>query len=115
MMLKMAGKKTSWCQNRDQALFRKSCFFPLQKRKPNVTCTRNCRKFYGSSHSHKKWKGSLLEGSLDRVLIATELEFRKILVLRLPQHTSIVNIEYAGKPEWLKQLYYLYGTSFLEH
>ena len=47
-------------------------------------------------HSHKKRKDSL-EGSLDRVLLAAELEFPKILVPRLPQHTSDVNIEYAGK------------------
>ena len=39
-------------------------------------------------HSHKKRKSSL-EGSLDQVLFATEIEFPKILVLRLPQHTSI--------------------------
>ena len=49
-------------------------------------------------HSHKKQKDSL-EGSLDRVLLAAELEFPKILVPRLPQHTSDVNIECAGKSE----------------
>ena len=54
-------------------------------------------------YSHKKWKDSL-DGSLDRVLLATELEFSKMLVPRLPQHTSNVNIEYS-----------LYVTSFLEH
>ena len=48
------------------------------------------------NHSHKKRKDSL-EGSLDRVLLAAELEFPKILVPRLPQHTSDVNIEYARK------------------
>ena len=53
-------------------------------------------------HSHKKRKDSL-EGSLDRVLLAAELEFPKILVPRLPQHTSDVNIECAGKSEWSKQ------------
>ena len=63
---------------------------------------------------HQKWKDSL-EGSLDRVLFAVELEFPKILVPRLPQHTSNVNIECAGKSEWSKQLYSLYLTSFLEH
>ena len=47
---------------------------------------------------HKKRKDSL-EGSLDRVLLATELEFPKILVPRLSQHTSDVNIECAGKSE----------------
>ena len=55
-------------------------------------------------HSNKKRKDSL-EVSLDRVLFAAELEFPKILVLRLPQHTSIVNTECAGKSEWSKQLY----------
>ena len=32
-----------------------------------------------------------LEGSLNRALIADELELPKILVLRLPQYTSDVN------------------------
>ena len=50
-------------------------------------------------HSHKKRKDSL-EGSLDQVLLAAELEFPKILVPRLPQHTSNVNIECAGKSLW---------------
>ena len=65
-------------------------------------------------HSHKKWKNRL-EVSLDRLLFAAELEFPKILVPRIPQHTSNVNIQYTGKSEWSKQLYYLYGTSFLRH
>ena len=65
-------------------------------------------------HSHKKWK-DILEGSLDRVLFAAELEFLKILVPRLNQHTSNVNIECARKSEWSKQLYSLYLTSFLVH
>ena len=65
-------------------------------------------------HSHKKRKDSL-EDSLDRVLFATELEFPKILVPRLPQHTANVNIEYAGKSEWSKQLYSFFVTSLLEH
>ena len=56
-----------------------------------------------------------MEGSLDRVLFAAELEFLKILVPRLPQDTSDVNIKCAGKSVWSKQLYYLYVTSFLEH
>ena len=67
-----------------------------------------------SEHSHKKRKDSL-EGSLDRVLFVAELEFLTILVPRLPQHTSDVNTECAGKSEWSKQLYSLYLTSFLEH
>ena len=65
-------------------------------------------------HSHKKRKDSL-EGSVDRALSAAELEFPKTLVPRLPQHTSDVNIECAGKSVWSKQLYYLHVTSFLEH
>ena len=65
-------------------------------------------------HNHKKWKDSL-EGSLDRVLFVAELEFPKILVPRLPQHTSNVNNECAGKSEWPKQLYSLYSTSVLQH
>ena len=65
---------------------------------------------YVHDHSVKKWKGSL-EGSLDWVLFAVELDFPKILVPRLPKHTSDVNTEYAGKLEWPKQLYYLYGPA----
>ena len=42
-----------------------------------------------------------LEGSLDQVFFASELEFPKILVPRLPQNKSNVKIECA--------------TSFLEH
>ena len=53
------------------------------------------------NHSHKKQKDSL-EGSLDRILFAGELEYPKILVPRLPQHTSNVNTECAGKLEWSK-------------
>ena len=54
-------------------------------------------------HSHKKRKDSL-EGSLDRVLFAAELDFPKILVPRLPQNSSNVSIECAVKS---KQLYSL--------
>ena len=50
-----------------------------------------------------------------KLLFAAELEFPKILVLRLPRHASDVNIECAGKSVWTKQLYYLHVTSFLEH
>ena len=50
-------------------------------------------------HSHKKRKGSL-----NRVLFEAQLEFRKILVPRLPQNSSNVNIESVGK---LRQLYSL--------
>ena len=49
------------------------------------------------------------------VLLAAELEFPKILVRRLPQQASDVNIECTGKSECSKQLYSLYLTSFLEH
>ena len=55
-----------------------------------------------------------LEGSLDKVLLAAELELPKILLPRLPQHTSDVTIECARKLEWLKQPYSLYLTKFLE-
>ena len=66
------------------------------------------------SHSHKKWKDSL-ESSLDRVLLAAELQFLKILVPRLPQRTSDLNIECAGQSEWSKQQCSLHVASFLEH
>ena len=42
------------------------------------------------------------DGSLNRVLFSTELAFLNILIPRLPQNTSDVNAECAGKP---KQLY----------
>ena len=45
------------------------------------------------------WKGSPV-----RISFAAEHEFPKMLVPRLPQNTSSVNIESTGK---LKQLYYL--------
>ena len=61
-----------------------------------------CITFYGTIHSHKKQKDSL-EGSLNQVLLAVELEFPKILLPRLPQHTSNVNIECGGRSEWSKQ------------
>ena len=51
------------------------------------------------NHSHKKRKDSL-EGSLDQVLLAAELEFPKKLVPKLPQHKSDVNIECGRKSEW---------------
>ena len=46
-------------------------------------------------HSHRKRKYSL-EGNLDRVLFAVELEFLKMLVPSLPQTSSNVNTECAG-------------------
>ena len=54
-------------------------------------------------HGHNKRKDSL-EGSLDRVLFATELKFPKLLVPKLLQNTSNVNTECARK---LKQPYSL--------
>ena len=57
------------------------------------------------NYNQKKGKGKdCLEGSLDRVLFAAELDFQKILVLRLPQNITNVNTECAKK---LKQLYSL--------
>ena len=54
-------------------------------------------------NSHKKQKDSL-EGSQDQVLLVAEIELPKILVPRLSQHTSDVNIECTGKSEYSKQL-----------
>ena len=54
--------------------------------------------FFEFNHSHKKQKDSL-EGILDRVLLVAELEFPKIIVPRVSQHTSDVNIECGGKSE----------------
>ena len=63
-------------------------------------------RLFESYHSHKKRTDSL-EGSLDQVLFAADLEFSKILVPKLPQHISNVNIECARK---LKDL-----CSFCDH
>ena len=46
--------------------------------------------------SHKKREESL-EGGLDRVLFAAELEFLKIMVPKLTQDTTNVNNDCAGK------------------
>ena len=43
-------------------------------------------------HCHKKRKDSL-EGRLNWVLFVADLEFSKVLVSRLPQNSSNVNIE----------------------
>ena len=51
-----------------------------------------------------------MEGSFVRVLFAAELKFPKVLVPRLTQNTSKVNIESNGKS---KQLCYL-CDNFLE-
>ena len=48
-------------------------------------------------------------GSLNRVLFASELAFLKILIPRLPQNTSDINAECAGKP---KQLYSYYSLFY---
>ena len=53
--------------------------------------------------SHKKRKDSL-EGCLNRVLFAAELEFLKILALRLPRNSSNVNIKCSGKSKQLCSL-----------
>ena len=53
-----------------------------------------------------------LEGSLDRVFFATELEFTKILVPRLPQNKSNVNMESAGWiNKWINKFLALKITS----
>ena len=57
-------------------------------------------------HCHKKPRDSL-QSSLDWLLFATELEFLKILLPRLPQNSSNLNTECAGKS---KQLYSLWST-----
>ena len=54
-------------------------------------------------NSHKKQEDSL-EGGLDRVSFAVELEVLKILVPRLLQNSSNINTEFA---ENSKQLYSL--------
>ena len=68
-------------------------------------CIFPCTIRYLWFHSQKKRKDGL-EGSLNGVLFVSELELSKILVPRLPQHTSNVNIEYDGKSEYSQQLYY---------
>ena len=58
-------------------------------------------------HNHKKRKDSL-EGSLDRILFATELEFSKILVPKLPQHTSNANIKCAESQNGQNNLLFIF-------
>ena len=58
------------------------------------------------NHSHKKRKDSL-DGSMNRALFTAELGFPKILVPRLPQNSSNVNIDF-------KTTVFFYVTSFLE-
>ena len=62
------------------------------------------RRSVNYDHSHKKWKNSL-EGCLDWVFFANELEFLKILVPRLSQDSWNVNIECVEKST---QRYFLY-------
>ena len=45
-----------------------------------------------------------LEGSLDRVLFAAEPELPRILLPRLPQNSSNVNITFIGKSKQLDTL-----------
>ena len=52
--------------------------------------------FHSPDHSHTKRKDSL-EGNLDRVLLAAELDFPKIVVPMLLQNSSKVNVECARK------------------
>ena len=65
-------------------------------------------------HSYKKRKDSL-EGSLDRVLFAAELEFPKILVFKLPQNSSNVNIECSGRSKHLYSIFLGSYTGFTTH
>ena len=55
-------------------------------------------------HQRLKKRKDSPKSSLDRVLLATELELPKIIVPRLPDNTSNVKIECTGKS---KQLYSL--------
>ena len=69
-----------------------------------VTIQKDCFGWNNNTlHSHKKRKDSL-EGSLFQVVFEAALEFPKILVPRLTQNTSNVNIESIEKS---KQLHYL--------
>ena len=72
--------------------------------------------------SHKKREESL-EGGLDRILFAAELEFLKIMVPKLTQDTTNVNNDCAGKLRpirsvisWLEQwyIYFYEGTKMEE-
>ena len=49
-------------------------------------------------HSKNKWNDSI-EGSLDRVLFEGDPGFPKSLMPRIPQNTSNINTECAGKPK----------------
>ena len=64
---------------------------------------------YKLHQSRKEWKYSF-EDSLDRVLLVVELEFSRILELKLPQNTSNMNTEFA---ENSKQLYSLFDQPLI--
>ena len=73
----------------------------------NKSCFKKNRQFNTNSNNRfyrQRIKGKKRKDCLDRVLLAAEFELLKILVLRLPQNTSNVNTECAGKS---KQLYRL--------
>ena len=50
-------------------------------------------KVVNSNNYRRKKEKDSLHGSLDLILFVAELKFPKILVPRIPQHTSNVNIE----------------------
>ena len=71
---------------------------------------------YRCNHSHKKQKDGLKGSRVGRVLFTTELEFSKILVPRLPQNSSNVKTEPAGKSKQLYSLcHQLLGTLIYRH
>ena len=63
------------------------------------------------------WPSGYLHGKKNPLHVKPSYDFLfpEDTTTRLPQHTSNVNTECAGKSEWSKQLYCLYVTSFLEH
>ena len=63
-------------------------------------------------HSRKKKRKDSPKGSPDRVLFTAQLEFSKILVPRLPQITSNVNIKCEGNPKQLYSLYPFFSCKF---
>ena len=61
---------------------------------------------------HMSLKGIVINSIVIRNGKMAELEFPKMLVPRLQQHTSNVNNECAGKSKWSKQQSSLYVTNF---
>ena len=57
--------------------------------------------FYGVKNTRIQNPARNLLLTFSRNSFEAELEFPKILVTRLPQHTSNVNIEFAGKAKRL--------------